>query len=305
MTETELQAMSRAELHRHAADAIAAEGRKPSISSLRQWTLLHAGIKRGSDTDTQADVTAWWRDLLALKNQKRIADVPESISSLATTLWKAALEAAEKSLASQWSDLAEARFDMQRQIDLANAAEQASKGDAARLRGELEVAHATSAGKEDAIAQLRGELAAARATLGAKDQRIEGLASDFARKSQENATAVQQLDDLRRSSLVQIDEARQEGRHWRGEFHRVDEENRSALQKHQLRHTELQSQMAEARGRMSAFQESLTEQQERNRELENALTLAKADAASAQTMSPARRRGRPRLGRSTVTRRRP
>lgn len=297
MNELQLQAMSRAELHRYAADAIAADGRKPSIASLRQWTLLHAGIKRGSDTDTQADVTAWWRELLALKSQKRLPDVPEAISSLATVLWKTAVEAAAESLASGWSDLAEARLAMQKQIEIAVAAEQASKADADKLGAELQVAHASNAGKDDTIAGLRDELAEARSVQALKDQRMEGLASDLARTSHEHVEAVQQIEELRRSLLVQLDQARQDGRHWQKEFSRVESESRLAVHTQQLRYMELQSEIAEARGRMSVLQENLAAQQTRNRHLEDALALARSNAVA---LSPGGRRGRTRLARTSV-----
>jgi hypothetical protein len=93
-------ASGRRELTWQACDALAAAGRKPSIGSVREWTLANHGRKQGSDTDTQADINAWYALLLtARQEQQTIAGLPEDVAALARSLWRKANEAAADHLA--------------------------------------------------------------------------------------------------------------------------------------------------------------------------------------------------------------
>ena len=102
------------------------------------------------------------------------------------------------------------------------------------------------------------------AKLGAKDERIEALTAELARKVAEQAAAFVELDGARRHAMLQIDQARGEGRHWKEQFERGDQEvrtARTAADSYRGKASNLEAALAGANGRLSALQESLAAEQ--------------------------------------------
>ena len=88
---------------------------------------------------------------------------------------------------------------------------------------------------------------------------------------------------MRKHSLLQIDQARGEVRHWKAEFERVDHENRTTLESYRQKASSLATDLAGARGRLSAIEESLTSARLRNAELEQRMLATQADRHPAQS----------------------
>jgi hypothetical protein len=270
------QILSRQELTRLACDTLAAEGKKPSIGLVREWTIAHAGAKKGSDGDVQKDIASWFDDLLKLKRDKAVADLPDAVGALARDLWRLAVDSANNNLAA-------AREDMQRQIDAAVQAAVVADMKVVdaneRVKGVqhlLAIADETIAGRDTTIRRLEETLSEVRATLRAREERIAGLSADLARKAEEHAAGVAELDGLRKHSLLQIDQARGETRHWKAEFERVDAESKSTVQMYRQKASTLENDLSAVRGRLGAVEESLTASQIRCRELENELAVTNA-----------------------------
>ena len=100
-------------------------------------------------------------------------------------------------------------------------------------------------------------MAEARALLTAKDERLAGIADELARTAQQYAAGLIELEGARRHSLLQIDQARGESRHWKAEFERVDHENRTTLETYRQKASSLATELAGARGWLSAIEEAL------------------------------------------------
>ncbi|MGI4849657.1 MAG: DNA-binding protein, partial [Janthinobacterium lividum] len=83
-----LLSLNRVDLTRIACDAIAAQGKKPSIGQVREWTIANCGGKKGSDGDVQRDISSWFDDLLKLKRDKHIEGLPDAVAALARDLWQ-------------------------------------------------------------------------------------------------------------------------------------------------------------------------------------------------------------------------
>src|SRR5436309_779262 len=99
-----------------ACDALAAENKKPSIGLVRAWTLQHAGAKRGSDPDVQADINAWYANLFKLRTEKAIPELPDPVAALMRELWKLTLQSADASLADERDALAKEKQAMEQRI---------------------------------------------------------------------------------------------------------------------------------------------------------------------------------------------
>ena len=89
-----------------ACDALAAQGKKPSLGLVREWTIATTGAKRGSDGDVQQDIHQWYDDLLKLKRDRDIADLPAAVSGLARDFWRLAVDSASDALAAERAALA-------------------------------------------------------------------------------------------------------------------------------------------------------------------------------------------------------
>ena len=116
-------------------------------------------------------------------------------------------------------------------------------------------------------------MAEARALLTAKDERLAGIADELARTAQQYAAGLVELEGARKHSLLQIDQARGESRHWKAEFERVDHENRTTLETYRQKASSLATELAGARGRLSAIEEALTAARARNAALEQSVAV--------------------------------
>jgi len=263
-----------------ACDALAAEGRKPSLGLVREWTIATTGAKRGSDGDVQQDIHQWYDDLLKLKRDKAIADVPAAVAGLARDFWRLAVDCASDALASERAALAKEKAEAEKLIDLAQEDTVAAVEIANQLKGKLAIANEAISGRDDAIKRLEASLAEIRATFQAKDERIAGLSADLARKAEEHASGMAELEGLRRHSLLQIEQARGETRHWKTEFGRVDHENKTTLETYRHKASTLANELAAARGRLGAVEDALAAAQHRVSSLETALSAARSTATS-------------------------
>ncbi|WP_211460517.1 DNA-binding protein [Collimonas silvisoli] len=262
-----------------ACDALAAEGKKPSIGLVREWTIATTGVKRGSDGDVQKDINEWYADLLKLKRDKSVAGLPDAVAALTRELWRFAVESANDSLAVERTALAEEKAEAEKLIDLAQEDTLAAIEIANELKGKLTIANATLLGRDEQIKRLEEMLSEQRATLQAKDERIAGLAADLSRKAEEHVAGLAELDGLRKHSLLEIDRARGESKHWKAESSRVETESKSAAHSYREKIAVLDNELSRARGRLGAVEESLTEA---NRRVE---TLV-AELAASNTVVP-------------------
>jgi hypothetical protein len=287
--------LSRQELTRLACDALAADGKKPSIGLVREWTIAHAGAKRGSDGDVQKDITTWFDDLLKLKRDKAVAGLPDAVAALARDFWRLAVDTADDNLAREREALAEEKAEAEKLVTLAHEDTVSAVEIANQVKGRLAIATETIAGRDETIKRLEEALSEARSTLQAKDERIAGLSAELARKAVEHAAGLAEIDGLRKHSLLQIDQARGDARHWRSEFERVDHENKTTVDTYRQQASTLGAELAAARGRLGAVEEALATAVTRTKEIENELTSAKGKELAAGAGTPARRFGASKL----------
>ncbi|MGZ9709255.1 DNA-binding protein [Glaciimonas sp. GNP009] len=262
-----------------ACDAIAAAGRKPSISSVREWTLSTHGKKQGSDTDVQGDINAWFKELLALKQEKLVVSgLPDEVAALARAMWIKANESAAENMSTERAEnnlLVSAAEAKERLADekIAEANQRTEQ-----VEHEFDVAREAIRRLEESLTEMRSTAAAIEerhaGQLLARDERITALTTDFARKEAEYASRITELDGVRKHALLQIDEARVESRHWKAEFDRVDIENKTSVVTYRQRSSALDAELAGVRGRLGAVEESLAASQQRCALLEAAASMA-------------------------------
>jgi chromosome segregation ATPase len=279
----DLNHFSRPDLTRLACDAIASEGKKPSIGLVREWTIQNAGAKKGSDGDVQKDINAWFNDLLRLKRDNAIEGLPDTVTALARDLWRLATDVAAENLASsrREADLqvlaAEARTAVAETRTAGALAQAESISHALAVASESIRRLEASAAENKAIAASTAERHGGQ--LLARDERIAALVSDLGRKDAERAAGLAELDGLRRHSLMQIETGRGEARHWKTEFERANHENRNTLETYRQKTSTLDTDLAAARGRLGAVEESLAASVLRTSQLELELATAKAAVA--------------------------
>ncbi len=284
--------LTRQELTFVACDVLAKNGRKPSVALVREQTIAMAGIKKGSDGDVQEDIRLWYDGLFALKRDAAIDGLPERMASLFRATWHGAVELAEEGLAHE-------RAKLGRERERAAADVERARGLAETLRHDLELARADVGARDAAIARLDGavaqdaaEIVQLTAKMGAKDERIEALSSDLARKATEQAASFAELDGARRHALLQIDQARGEGRHWKEQYERADQEGRAArgtADAYRSKAGELEAQLAGANAKLGATLERVALDKIRVDELSAQLAAAQDGARrQADALSSAR-----------------
>lgn len=267
----DLKLLSRTELTRAACDAIAADGRKPSLGLVREWTIQNAGAKKGSDGDVQKDVNDWFVDLLKLKRDHAVADLPDAVASAARAFWRIATEAAADNLAA-------ARLEAETRVLAANTkiieAEARTTTALARsneIGHELDIAKESirrleaSAAEQKAIAAATEERRAAQ--IQARDERIADLVSDLGREEAERAAIAVEIAGIRKYALLQVEEARLQSRHWKSEYDRSE----SASEAYRNKTSAFETQLATARGRLSGVEEALAAAVARSELLEGEL----------------------------------
>lgn len=260
-----------------ACDTLAAQGKKPSIGLVREWTIATTGAKKGSDGDVQKDINEWYADLLKLKRDKGVAGLPDGVATLARELWRYATESASDTLATERTTLAAEKAEAEKLIDLAQEDTLAAIGIANELKGKLTIANASLMDRDEQIKRLEQSLAEQRATLQAKDERIDGLAAELSRKAEEHAGGLAELDGLRKHSLLEIDRARAESRQSKAELTRSENESKAAAHAFREKIAALDSELSGAKGRLGAIEESLAAAVKRTETLEAELSAAKPE----------------------------
>ncbi|MEO6920062.1 MAG: DNA-binding protein [Collimonas sp.] len=258
-----------------ACDALAAQGKKPSIGLVREWTIASTGAKKGSDGDVQKDISEWYADLLKLKRDKSVAELPDAVAALTRDLWRFAVESANDSLAAERTTLVAEKAEVEKLIDLAQEDTLAAIEIANDIKGKLTIANAALLGRDEQIKRLEENLSEQRAALLAKDERIAGLIDDLGRKAEEHAAGLAELDGLRKHSLLEIDRARGESKRWQTEFVRIDAEGKSAAHTYRQKIAALDSELSGARGRLGAVEESLAAANKRIDALDVELSTSK------------------------------
>ena len=301
-------ATGRREFTWQACDALAAAGRKPSIASVREWTLANHGRKQGSDTDTQADINAWYVLLLALKQEKQTVEgLPDDVAALARALWIKANEAATEALHARRAQIDAQLAEAEQQVVAAENATTTERTRSASLGHSLEIAQEAIRRLEESLSELRATGQATELRHGGqlqmRDEQLTALARDMARKDADHAARVAELDGLRRHALVQIDEARLDARSWKTAHDRNLVSHETALAQLRQANVKLQEDLAGVAGRLSAIEEALAVSREQNVLLEATLAAARA-GATAVAHAPVRRLGSARIERETGFKRR-
>lgn len=190
--------------------------------------------------------------------------MPDVVASLAKELWVRAVDTAHATLEDDRRDLEQQRQSASRDIDAARTETEDAIQQNRELEHALALAQETIGGRNTAIRRLEQELAEAKAALTSKDERILGLAADLNRRDQEASAVHAQLDALRKHSLLQLDEARGEGRHWKSELDRT----MAVLCKARDKAGTLEVQSAESRGRAEGLEQALVNAREQIRQFE-------------------------------------
>src|SRR5207247_7177 len=149
--------------------------------------------RKGSDGDVQQDIHQWFEDLLKLKRDRTIAELPDAVGAAARDFWRLAVDAANDALASERETLAKEKIEAEKLIDLAQEDTVAAVEIATHLKHQLALAGEIIAGRDDAIQRLEEAHAALRATLDAREERIAGLSAELARKAGEHAAGLAEL----------------------------------------------------------------------------------------------------------------
>lgn len=254
-----LSELPRRDITWRACDALAKEGKKPSIGLVRSWTS-EQGTRRGSDGDVQKDIDAWFSDLYQMRLAGTVEGLPDSVTALTRQLWRKAVDLAANNL-----DGERASFYAERSELFATTAAAVEEAKAANARHEA--ALAVIAEKDNAVRRLDEQLAEIRATMQSKDVRIEGLEKDLNRLSTDHVAKLVELDGARKQAMMQIDEARAQGRSWKAEYERVDAENKATVVTYRQRASSLETQLAELRTRFELTQETLEATKSRENEL--------------------------------------
>lgn len=265
---SELLQLSRQELTRTACDAIAAQGKKPSLNLVREWTLARAGAKKGSDGDVQKDIAQWFDDLLKLKRDQAVGGLPDAVASLARDFWRTALEAARHSLEQDYEALEAERRKVRGEVAAAEERIRNTNEAMRELEGLLALARQQAEARDGHLKRVEEDLSLARAAVAAKDERIDALTAELTRKSSEQTAARAELDGVRRHSLLQVDEARQQARHWKEAFERLSQESQASVEASRRSAGALENELSAMRGRMGALEESLARATQRADALE-------------------------------------
>lgn len=267
-------ATTRKELTFAACDALAISGKKPSVALVRQQTMVLAGIKKGSDGDVQEDIRLWYEDLFALKRDASIAGIPEPMAALFRETWRGAVELAEEGVSGARAELERDRERAAAEVDRARTVSDALRHELAMAIKEVEARDAAIARLDGIVAQCEAQMVQMNAKVAAKDERIEALSDELARKITEQAAAVTALEGDRRHALLQVDQARGEGRHWKEQFERSDRDARAArleADAYRNKAAGLETGLAGANGRLEVLQQSFAAERERTAALSSQL----------------------------------
>lgn len=266
----EIGRLSRQELTFMACNALAIANKKPTVALVREQTIAIAGIKKGSDGDVQEDIKLWYQGLFALKRDATIGGLPERMATLFRETWRSAVDLAEEGLVAEREKLAKDREAALAEVDSARSLADSLRHQLEMANLEVDAREATIARLDGVVAQHKAEIVQLVAKIGAKDERIESLSAELARKVEEKAAAFIEFDGARKHALMQIEQARGEGRHWKDQWERRDKEARSAHSEtdvYRNKASNLEAALAGTRGRLDVLQDSLAAEKERSVQL--------------------------------------
>ena len=269
-----------------AADAILADGRRPTIEAVRQ----HLG--RGSPNTVQTYLDTWFGALAQRLHQptgsssSAQAGIPVPVTRAAATLWESALALARETLE---TELAQERTDLEAAQRQLTQDQQKLTARQATLDAQLSASQAQLAAisREREASDLREQSAVA--ALARAEARIETMTQELARRGEAHEALEAARERDRTEARVQLTAARErlEGqeRHWRTEVERA----RADASKVSRELAELQARQAKESTRHEARIENL---EGRLRDAETATRAALQEAAQLQgTVRAMRERG--------------
>lgn len=168
-------------LVKQAADALLAEGTRPTVMNVRART------GRGSAGTINAALQEWWQALAGrLVQVESRPEIPEPVFAAAEQLWGAALEQAETVLAKESEKLARAREIARAEVEAACQGQRAAEERATKLAHRLEILEETRLKLERRLAEttaqgdnLNSQLNEVREVLNRKEQFLQEQATRY------------------------------------------------------------------------------------------------------------------------------
>lgn len=303
-----------------AADALLAEGQKPTIEKVR----LHMG--RGSPNTVAPMLDAWFSTLgarlgLNQQTQELRNSVPNEVLEAAQLLWSHALEHARKAAEQALENREKAATDLQQQLQ----AQQAKL--AQREEGLLQQKNAMDAALKLAQAQredLSRRLDEMQQQLSERDQWLEKLRAESTEQrkaqealreqhskelesaAQERQRLAEQFAGNERRMLADLDRSRQEAEKLKKQQVEAERAAASRYEELQNRHFQTEEDLLNARAAQGNLQQSLEMANERVQELKALLelrTLSQAASASGAVVEDSKRTGKASLQRRALSQR--
>lgn len=303
-----------------AADALLAEGQKPTIEKVR----LHMG--RGSPNTVAPMLDAWFSTLgarlgLNQQTQELRNSVPNEVLEAAQLLWSHALEHARKAAEQALEKREKAATDLQQQLQ----AQQAKL--AQREEGLLQQKNAMDAALKLAQAQredLSRRLDEMQQQLSERDQWLEKLRAESTEQrkaqealreqhskelesaAQERQRLAEQFAGNERRMLADLDRSRQEAEKLKKQQVEAERAAASRYEELQNRHFQTEEDLLNARAVQGNLQQSLEMANERVQELKALLelrTLSQAASASGAVVEDSKRTGKASLQRRALSQR--
>lgn len=193
---------------RRAADALLAEGLRPTVAAVRQR------IGRGSASTINAALQDWWVELAHRLAQPPRPDVPEAAWKAADALWTAAVAEAQRGLAGERRALEEAREGARVQAETALFARDQATQRADGLAGELEITQRALRDAEQSTAAEKARGDALRDQIAGLEGRIRTAEQAAAEQAQQHAAqlalAQERYDRMEQRLVAQVDEHKTE-----------------------------------------------------------------------------------------------
>lgn len=189
---------------RQAADALLAEGLRPTVASVRQR------IGRGSASTINAALQDWWAELAQRLSEPRRPDVPEAAWKAADALWTAAVAEAQRNLAGERRALEEAREEAKAQVETALFARDQATQRADGVARELETTQRTLREAEQAVAAEKARVDTLRDQVTGLQRQVQAAEQRAAEQARQHegqlALAQERYDRMEQRLVAQVDE---------------------------------------------------------------------------------------------------
>lgn len=273
-----------------AADAVLAEGRRPTIDAVRQR------LGRGSPNTVMTHLDSWFgrlADRLSGPGTSAGPSLPAPVTAAAVHLWEAAMESAnhvaEATLEAERRAVADERAGLLVREQALVRQEEANR---ARLQAAQEALQAAVG--ERAAAERREALACERATrlegqLAKMTAELENLASEKRAQAGEIAALRRQSTDDRQKADERL--AGQE-RHWLSEVERARVETQRAAKARMEAEATHRTELTKARLRIERAEAEATSRRTELEVAQVALARASAEAATLREALAVRPKGR-------------